>query len=92
METETKEFALDVADADGNEVELRFTGWLLAEARDKLLYLTDDDAIVFVDGDRYSTETRGDVDAEEIGAFFARDHDALVEACRALDIKPIVQL
>ena len=57
------------------------------------LYLTDEGSVIFVDeGRRYTTRNRDHLDIDEMVGFFGGDRSAFGEACRALGMKPIIEL
>jgi hypothetical protein len=89
------EFALDVTDKEGDAIELRFTGRLIAASNknNAELYLTDEGNLVLVDEEGGYTVSGPDedVDAEDLWNFL-RDDEAVAEACRNLGIKNVVRL
>lgn len=88
------EFALEVVNKDEEEIQLRFTGSLLATSgvNGAEVYLTAQDDMIFVDEENaYAIMARERVDPDVLWDYL-RDDDAVAEACRGLGIKPIVHL
>jgi hypothetical protein len=88
------EMSIDAVDSDGNDIELRFTGALIARSykNGTDLYLTDEDALVSVEEEgEYSTFPRDEADEESLWNLL-REDDSVAEACAALGIKRIVRL
>jgi hypothetical protein len=88
------EHVVDAADDDGNPVELRFTGSLIAQS-DKTgaeLYLTDKDEVLWVEEEgKWGTFPRSEADADDLWDLL-RENDAHASACSSLGIKRVVQL
>lgn len=87
-----EEVSVETMDRDGNEIELRFTGSLIAESDAFELYLTDDDRVVFVDDEGFHTAERDEVDEDQLWRFFKKDQEAIATACSVLGIRRVVEL
>jgi hypothetical protein len=88
------EQVVDAADDDGNPIELRFTGALIAHSFETGtdLYLTDKDEVLWVDDDsKWGTFPMSEAYQEGLWNLL-REDDAHVDACSALGIRRVVQL
>jgi hypothetical protein len=94
-ELEEGEVVMDAIDGKtGEEVELEFTGSLIAESgyNGAKIYLTNNDELVWIfEDETYEVGPREETNADEIWNFL-RDGDAAADACRALGIKRVVRL
>jgi hypothetical protein len=77
-------------------VDLKFQGSLLTHSSfdGSDLYLTAGGELVFVPGgeERYWVQGRGEVDADDLLAFFGRDDEAYGMASAALGLRRIIEL